>query len=63
MIHWGLMFRYSLTVVLPLVLGFWLVERLSGAATLDQGILVLSIALPIIAASWLLYENFRLRKK
>ena len=63
MIHWGLILRYSVYVVLPLVLGFWLVDRITGAINLDKAILVLAITLPFIAVSWLAYQNFRPRKK
>ena len=63
MIHWGLILRYSVYVVIPLVLGFWLVEWLTGSATVDRLILSLSMALPLIAVCWLAYENFRPRRK
>ena len=63
MIHWGLILRYSVYVVLPLVLGFLIADRLGGEMTVNKIILVLAALSPIYAVSWLAYQNFRPRKK
>lgn len=60
--HWGLMLRYMVYGVLPLLLLFALLQRFSGG---DVGtfILVLAALLPFIAIGWLGYQHFRHRSK
>lgn len=63
MFDWGVILRNVIFVVLPLVLGFWIVDRLGGEMTVNKIILVLAAAAPIYALGWLAYQNFRPRKK
>ena len=61
--HWGLMLRYMVYGVLPLVLLFVLLERWLGGGASGSFVVVLAGALPFIAIGWLGYQHFRHRKR
>ena len=60
--HWGLLLRYMVYGVLPLLGLLALTQKLGGG---DVGflILILAAALPFIAIGWLAYQHFRQRDK
>ncbi|MEI6082871.1 MAG: hypothetical protein WCS70_01070 [Verrucomicrobiota bacterium] len=60
--HWGLMLRYMVYGVLPLLLLFAAFQRFGGG---DVGvfIVVLAALLPFIAIGWLGYQHYRHRGK
>jgi len=61
--HWGLMLRYMIYGVLPLLLLFVLIERWLGPGESGTAIVVLAAALPFIALGWLGYQHVRHRKR
>jgi hypothetical protein len=61
--HWGLLLRYMVYGVLPLILLFILLERWLGAGSSGSLILLIAFALPFIAVGWLGYQHFRHRKR
>lgn len=60
--HWGLMLRYIVYGVLPLIALFVVVERYGGAGFASSAFVMLAFALPFIAVGWLGYQHFRHRK-
>lgn len=60
--HWGLMLRYMVYGVLPLLLLFALLQRF-GAGDIGALVVVLAALLPFIAIGWLGYQHFRHRRK
>jgi hypothetical protein len=60
--HWGLMLRYMIYGVLPLLLLCVVVERYFGPGESGVAIVLLAAALPFIALAWLGYQHFRHRK-
>jgi len=60
--HWGLMLRYMVYGVLPLLLLFVVVERYFGPGESGVAIVLLAAVLPFIALGWLGYQHFRHRK-
>ena len=60
--HWGLLLRYMVYGVLPLILLFIILERWLGGGASGSFILILAAALPFIALGWLGYQHFRHRK-
>ena len=60
--HWGLMLRYMVYGVLPLLLLFIVIERYFGPGQSGVVIVWLAAALPFIALGWLGYQHFRHRK-
>jgi hypothetical protein len=59
--RWGLLFRYVLYGVFPLLMVFWLLDRAIGSAGLGNGLLLLAVLLPVIAIGWLAYQHWRYR--
>ncbi len=59
--HWGLLLRYMVYGVLPLILLFILLERWVGAGASGSLIVVLAALLPFVALGWLAYQHFRRR--
>lgn len=59
--HWGLLLRYMVYGVLPIVVGFILLERLLGEGSSAIVILVIALSLPFIAIGWLSYQHWRHR--
>ena len=59
--HWGLMLRYMVYGVLPLILLFILLERWLGGGASGVFIVVLAALLPFVALGWLAYQHFRKR--
>ena len=59
--HWGLILRYMVYGVLPLIVLFVLMQRWLGGS---EGVFIeaLAGALPFIAIGWLGYQHFRHRK-
>lgn len=60
--HWGLMLRYMVYGVLPL-LGLFAVFQRFGGGDVGFLVLLLAAALPFIAIGWLAYQHFRHRGK
>jgi len=60
--QWGLLLRYMVYGVLPLIVGFVLLERYVGEGWAGYGIVVLAFVLPFVAIGWLGYQHFRRRK-
>ena len=59
--HWGLLLRYMVYGVLPIVVGFILLERLIGEGGAGSLIVLLALLLPFIAMGWLGYQHWRHR--
>jgi hypothetical protein len=61
--HWGLMLRYMAYGVLPLVVGFILLERYVGEGWAGYGIVLLALVLPFVAIGWLGWQHFKHRRR
>jgi len=61
--HWGLILRYMVYGVLPLILLFILLERWIGPGFSGYAIVLLAAVLPFIAIGWLGYQHFRHRNR
>jgi hypothetical protein len=61
--HWGLLLRYMVYGVLPLVIGFILVERRVGEGAAGVFFVVLALVLPFVAIGWLGWQHFRHRNQ
>ncbi len=59
--HWGLLLRYMVYGVIPLVVGLILLERWVGPGFTGNAILILALCLPFIAIGWLAYQHWRHR--
>jgi predicted permease len=59
--NWGLLLRYMVYGVMPLMLFFFVLERHLGPGDLGVTIVVLAAALPFIALGWLGYQHIRHR--
>ncbi len=57
--HWGLILRYMVYGVLPLIVFFIVLERYLGPGWSSYAIVLLALALPFIAVGWLGYQHFR----
>jgi hypothetical protein len=57
--HWGLLLRYMVYGVLPLIVGFALAERWLGPGSSGLVVLVLALILPFVALGWLGYQHLR----
>jgi len=60
--HWGLLLRYLVYGVVPLILLFIVVERFVGAGVAGSFFLILAMLLPFVAIGWLGYQHWRHRK-
>jgi hypothetical protein len=60
--HWGLILRYMVYGVLPLMALFIVLERYIGPGVGSELFVVLAFVLPFIAIGWLGYQHFRHRK-
>jgi hypothetical protein len=60
--HWGLMLRYMVYGVLPLIVLFIVLERRLGGGAAGTFIVILAAILPFIALGWLGYQHFRHHK-
>lgn len=60
--HWGLILRYMVYGVLPLIVGFIILERYVGEGGAGVLIVALAFILPFVAIGWLAYQHFRTRK-
>ncbi|HVM59622.1 MAG TPA: hypothetical protein VMV72_02050 [Verrucomicrobiae bacterium] len=61
--HWGLMLRYMVYGVLPLVVGFIVLERYVGEGAAGVLFVVLALVLPFVAIGWLGWQHLRHRKQ
>ena len=61
--HWGLLLRYMVYGVLPLVVGFIIVERWVGEGAAGVFFVVLALVLPFVAIGWLGWQHFRHRNQ
>lgn len=61
--HWGLLLRYMVYGVLPLVVGFIFLERRIGEGAAGVFFVVLALALPFVAIGWLGWQHVRHRKQ
>ena len=59
--HWGLMLRYMVYGILPLVILFILLERRFGEGAAGVFFVVLALVLPFVAIGWLAYQHYRHR--
>jgi hypothetical protein len=62
MLHWGLILRNFVYVVLPLVAFFVILQRIIGEITAATVFIILALALPFVAVGWLAWQHFRHRK-
>jgi len=60
--HWGLLLRYMVYGVLPLIVLFIVLENLVGASSVGEYFVVLALLLPFIAIGWLAWQHFRHRR-
>jgi hypothetical protein len=60
--QWGLLLRYMVYGVLPLVVGFVILERRVGEGAAGSMFVALAFVLPFVAIGWLGYQHFRHRK-
>jgi phosphate starvation-inducible membrane PsiE len=60
--HWGLLLRYMVYGVLPLVIGFIIVEHRVGEGVAGVFFVVLALVLPFVALGWLGWQHVRHRK-
>jgi hypothetical protein len=60
--HWGLILRYMVYGVLPLIVLFIAAERIVGADIAGTLFVALALILPFVALGWLGYQHFRHRK-
>jgi len=61
--HWGLLLRYMVYGVLPLVVGFVFLEHHVGEGDAGVFFVMLALVLPFIAIGWLAWQHFRHRKR
>ena len=61
--HWGLLLRYMVYAVLPLVVGFIVLERRVGEGAAGLFFVVLALVLPFVAMGWLGWQHVRRRKR
>jgi hypothetical protein len=61
--QWGLLLRYMVYGVLPLVVGFIFLERRVGEGAAGYFFVLLALALPFVAIGWLGWQHFRHRKQ
>jgi hypothetical protein len=61
--QWGLLLRYMVYGVLPLVVGFIFLERHVGEGAAGVFFVVLAFVLPFVAMGWLGWQHFRHRKQ
>ncbi len=61
--QWGLLLRYMVYGVLPLVVGFILLERRVGEGAAGLFFVILAFLLPFVAVGWLGYQHYRHRKR
>ena len=61
--HWGLLLRYMVYGVLPLIVLFIVIERFVGAGTTGQYFVGLALLLPFVAITWLAWQHWRHRKQ
>ena len=61
--HWGLLLRYMVYGVVPLVVGFIVLERRVGEGAAGLFFVVLALVLPFVAMGWLGWQHFRHRKQ
>lgn len=60
--HWGMILRYLVYGVVPLVVSLMLLQRFAGA-DVATGMLILAFLLPFVALGWLAFQHFRHRDK
>ena len=61
--QWGLLLRYMVYAVLPLVVGFIVLERQVGEGAAGVFFVVLALVLPFVAIGWLGWQHVRHRKQ
>ena len=61
--HWGLLLRYMVYAVLPLVVGFIVLERQVGEGAAGVFFVVLALVLPFVAIGWLGWQHVRHRRQ
>ncbi len=61
--HWGLILRYVVYGVLPLIVLFVIIERYIGSGNSSEAFVILAFALPFIALGWLGYQHWRHSRK
>jgi hypothetical protein len=61
--HWGLMLRYMVYGVLPLLILFVVIERHFGPGDSGVVLVLLAALLPFIAIGWLAYQHYRHRRR
>ena len=61
--HWGLLLRYMVYAVLPLIVGFIVLERLVGEGASGIFFVILALVLPFVAIGWLGWQHVRHRKQ
>lgn len=60
--HWGLLLRYMVYGVLPLVAALIVLERHAGPEQVSLLLLFVALALPFLALGWLAYQHYRHHK-
>jgi hypothetical protein len=61
--HWGLILRYMVYGVLPLIVLLVVAERGISAGSIGAGFVMLALALPFVAVGWLAWQHWRHRKQ
>jgi hypothetical protein len=61
--HWGLILRYIVYGVLPLIVLFVVIERYAGAGSSSEAFVILALLLPFVALGWLGYQHWRHSRK
>jgi hypothetical protein len=61
--HWGLLLRYMVYGVLPLIAGFILLERYVGSGFSGAIVVYLALALPFVAIGWLGFQHLRHKRR
>jgi hypothetical protein len=60
--HWGLILRYAVYGILPLVVGLVLIERYVAPGITGSFFVLLALILPFVAIGWLAYQHWRHRQ-
>lgn len=60
--HWGLLLRYMVYGVLPLVALFILLENIVGPSSIGGYFVILALVLPFVAVGWLAWQHRKHRR-
>ena len=63
LLHWGLILRYTVYGVLPLILSLVILERYVSPGITGICFVGLALLLPFVAVGWLGYQHWRHRHR